>query len=194
MTSAPLIGTNTNNELVAEININAHAARTYGHLKFVTNTTHKAVLVTVIGLDGKGACQALLCLTKWNQKKYVKVVGLNPFKYIDFLMDGMYPVTDEIYQALDDQRDLFGDDENHRIRDAIFPLIFRRYGQQTMNEWRKGFYYYQPIQQVSWIRFKCLNKAKDIPQRGFIPAEVSYFIGDDGIVIIHKVTEGLYSD
>ena len=184
----PVVGTSTNGELVAEINITAHAARTYGQLKFITNTTHKAVLVTVIGEKAQGTCQALLCLTEEGKNKFITVIGLNPYKFIDFLMDGvMFPVSEEIYKSLEKPKRMFSDSEDHRIRDAIFPMIFRRGDQRLKDEWKKGSYYYQPIEKVSWIRFQCINDAKRLQRRGYIPSEISYFIGEDGVVIAHTV-------
>lgn len=193
-TSAPTVTLNTNNEWVAKINISTHATQNYGPILFVTNTFHQAVLVTVMGEKERGICQALLCLYQENQKNYVRVIGLNPFKFIDFIMDGAYPVSDETYKALAKPKQLFGDDDDHKIRDVIFPLIFRRLGQQWTDEWKKGFYIYQPIQQLTWIKFKYIPTGKDYAKRGFIPNEVSYFIGDEGIVIAHKVTGGSFYD
>ena len=193
-TSIPAATLNTNNEWIAKINISDHAAQNYGTLRLITNTLHQAVLVTVLGRKERGTCQALLCLYQENQTNFVTVIGLNPFKFIDFLMDGTYPVSDEIYKALAEPKQLFGDDNDHKIRNAIFPLIFRRLGQQWTEEWKKGFYFYHPIQQLTWIRFKCVSTDKDFSKKGFIPTEVSYFIGDDGIVIAHKVTDGIYTD
>lgn len=191
----PVVGITTNGELVAEINITAHAARTYGQLKFVTNTTHKAVLVTVIGEKSQGTCQALLCLTEEGKNKFITVIWLKPYEFLDFFMDTiMVPVSDEIYQALEKPKKLFSDSEGHRIRDAIYPMMFRRVDQRLKDEWKKGIYFYQPIQQVSWIRFKCINDAKRLQRRGYIPSEISYFIGDDGVVIAHTATLGVYTD
>jgi hypothetical protein len=192
--STCVVKISTNNEWVTELNITAHALRNYGPLSFITNTLHKAVLVTVIGKKEMGTCQALLCLSQENQIKHVMVIGLNPFKFIDFLADGAYPISEEIYKALEEPEKLFGDGEDHKIRNAIFPLIFKRNGQQWTDEWKKGMYFYKPIQQMTWLRFKCINSDKALSKKGFMPTEVSYFIGDDGTVIAHKVTGGIFSD
>jgi hypothetical protein len=191
----PVVGINTNGQLVAEINITEHAARTYGQLKYVTNTTHKGLLVTVIGEKSQGTCQALICLTEEGDKKFVTVIGLNPYKFLQYIMDSvMWPISQEIYKALEEPKTLFSESGDYRIRDAIFPIMFRRGGERDKEEWRKGMYFYQPIQQVSWIKFECIEDAKRLQQRGFIPMEISYFIGDNGVVIAHTATLGVFAD